>query len=107
MEHIAALLLIVGCSNDLAECRELPAPAPIFETAGECMEALPRGIESFAGRYPRVIARCIDVDPALEEDYAELTWDVTKDGVLVASLETAAMVASNSAGTQTVKHSKQ
>ncbi|QPC85721.1 hypothetical protein GA830_02470 [Mesorhizobium sp. NBSH29] len=102
MEHIAALLLIIGCSNDLGECKELPAPAPIFETAGECMEALPEGIATYAGRHPRVIARCIDVDPAMEEEYAELTWDVTKEGVLIANLETPVLVASNAESTQPV-----
>ena len=30
MEHIAALLLIVGCSGDLKECSELPAPTSDF-----------------------------------------------------------------------------
>ena len=37
MEHIAALLLIVGCSGnvgagDTRECQELPAPTPVKET---------------------------------------------------------------------------
>ena len=33
MEHIAALLLIIGCSEDLSQCCELPAPVPVYETS--------------------------------------------------------------------------
>jgi hypothetical protein len=72
MEHIAALLLIVGCSADLADCRELPAPVPIFETAEECDAELPRAVAGYEGTRPHVVARCVAVDPAMEEADAEL-----------------------------------
>jgi hypothetical protein len=101
MEHIAALLLIVGCSGDLAECRELPAPVPIFETAEECDAELPRAFAGYEKAYPHVVARCVAVDPAMEEADAELIWDVRPDGRLVASIESASViVATNSPRTQ-------
>lgn len=87
MEHIAALLLIVGCSPDLGECRELPAPVPLFETYEECDAALPAAFDARKADSPRVFARCVFVDPALEEEDAELVWDVTPAGMLVASVE--------------------
>jgi len=97
MEHIAALLLIVGCSGDLADCRELPAPVPIFETAEECNAELPRAFAGYRNSYPHVAASCVAVDPAMEEADAELVWDVRPDGRLVASIESAGvMVATNS-----------
>jgi hypothetical protein len=97
MEHIAALLLIVGCSADLAECRELPAPVPIFETAEECDAAMPRAFAGYEGTHAHVVARCVPVDPAMEEADAELVWEVGEDGSLVARVEpTAVMVATNS-----------
>lgn len=97
MEHIAALLLIIGCSADLADCRELPAPVPIFETAEECDAELPRAFAGYEGTRPHVVARCVAVDPAMEEADAELVWDVRPDGSLVASIELAGvMVATNS-----------
>lgn len=101
MEHIAALLLVVGCSADLAECRELPASVPIFETAGECDAELPRALAAHAGARPHVVARCLAVDPAVEEADAELVWDVRPDGSLVAHIGIAdVMVATNSPRTE-------
>lgn len=97
MEHVAALLLIVGCSADLGDCRELPAPVPIFETAGECDAELPRVLSALDGAFPHVVARCVAVDPAMEEADAELAWDVRPDGSLVAGIAPAnVMVATNS-----------
>lgn len=87
MEHIAALLLIIGCSGDFAECRELPAPIPLYETTQECEGDLPVAMALVDGQAERVLARCVFVDPALEEEDAELVWDVKPDGTLHASIE--------------------
>jgi hypothetical protein len=88
MEHIAALLLIIGCSDDLTQCRELPAPVPLFETTEECDVELPIGLRSVKGQRPRIFAECVFVDPALEEEDAELVWEVTPNGKLEASITT-------------------
>ena len=85
MEHIAALLLVVACSD--LECRELPAPVPIFETLEECESELQPTIGLFTTQHPQVFAKCVEVDPALEEEDAELVWDVSPDGTLHASLQ--------------------
>lgn len=87
MEHIAALLLIIGCSEDLAECRELPAPVPIYEVVEDCENYLAASRATFDASAPRVFAECISVDPALEEEDAELVWDVLPGGKLVASVQ--------------------
>ena len=97
MEHIAAVLLIIGCSNDLSQCRELPAPVTIFETADECMSQRPFTLDAMKGTSERVMGTCIAVDPALEEEEGELVWSVNPDGSLDAAFETPQMVvASNS-----------
>jgi hypothetical protein len=98
MEHIAALLLIVGCSNDLGQCTELPAPTPIFETVEECTAMLPSSLATLSKERPRVFAECVYVDPAMEEQDAVLTWDVLPGGKLVASIDAGGdvMVAANS-----------
>jgi hypothetical protein len=86
MEHIAALLLIVACSDDLQQCREVPAPTPIYETVEECETVLPQTLHSYAGKHPQLFAQCVFVDPAMEEEDAELTWDIDDDGMLHASV---------------------
>lgn len=87
MEHIAALLLIVGCSGEMDQCRELPAPAPIFETQEECEAEKRFASRELAAEADRVLATCVFVDPALVYDDAVLEWDITSDGRLTASLE--------------------
>jgi len=87
MEHIAALLLIVGCSGDLKECSELPAPTSIFETYEECQAELEPALAAFNGQRDKVLGQCIYVDPAMEEEDAQLVWDVKPDGTLVGSVE--------------------
>ncbi|MGB3390338.1 MAG: hypothetical protein WBA88_20420 [Pseudaminobacter sp.] len=95
MEHIAALLLIIGCSGDLKECKELPAPVPIYETTEECEDVLDETARQFAGMKPRVFTQCVYVDPAMEEEDAVLTWDIRPDGTLEASIGPELVVASN------------
>lgn len=105
MEHIAALLLIIGCSGDLQECRELPAPVPLYETSEECDAALPAVIRDFAGRQAKILAQCVYVDPAMEEEDAVLVWDIRPDGTLEASVEAGElMVASNRSQDSSVVH---
>ena len=82
MEHIAALLLIVGCSQDMKQCEELPSPVTVYETAAECDTELPAALHQMDGSKPRVMGTCVYVDPAMEEENAELVWDLTPDGAL-------------------------
>jgi hypothetical protein len=89
MEHIAALLLIVGCSGDLKTCTELPAPASIFETYEDCQGELQPALTAAQGARDKVFAQCVYVDPAMEEQDAELVWDVTTTEGLTASIEAA------------------
>lgn len=97
MEHIAALLLIIGCSNDLAQCKELPAPVPVYETVEECQGDLPIAIRIVTGTAQKIMAQCVEVDPALEEEDAELVWDINPDGTLSASVEVPQVVVASEA----------
>ena len=91
MEHIVALLLIVGCSQDMKQCEELPSPVTVYETSAECDTELSSALGRLQDVRPRVMGTCVFVDPALEEEDAELVWDVTPDGALRASVETVSM----------------
>lgn len=87
MEHIAAILLLVGCSDDMLVCRELPAPVPVYETVAECESGLDSSMTSFSDAFPQIVGQCINVDPALEESNAELVWSIAADGTFLASFE--------------------
>lgn len=87
MEHVAALLLIVGCSGDLDRCVELPAPTPIYETYEECQSDLGQSVAALRPESEKVFGTCVYVDPALEEADAQLYWDVKPDGTLEATIE--------------------
>ncbi|AID32868.1 hypothetical protein ACVILI_000236 [Mesorhizobium sp. USDA 4775] len=98
MEHIAALLLVIGCSNSMTDCRELQVPVSIFETADECTAERPFAMGDVQGQAQHIVARCLAVDPALEDDYDQVVWKVLPDGSLDASLAISSLVmASNAA----------
>ncbi|UVK40168.1 hypothetical protein LHFGNBLO_001602 [Mesorhizobium sp. AR10] len=101
MEHIAALLLVIGCSNNMTECRELPVPVSVFETVAECTAERPFALSDLQGQAPHIVAECLAVDPALEDDYDQVVWNVSPDGTLAASLEVSNLVvASNDTRTE-------
>ena len=92
MEHIAALLFVVGCSNSMTDCRELQVPVSVFETEQACTAERPFALGDLQGRAPHIVGKCLTVDPALEDDYDQIVWNVKPDGTLIASLEVSGMV---------------
>lgn len=82
MEHIAAIMLLVGCSHADMTCNELPAPQVAFETMEECNGTLANAIGQVASVGTVVRAKCAAVDPAWFEEDIEISWDVTEDGRL-------------------------
>ena len=96
MEHIAALLLVIGCSSSMTECRELSVPVSVFETAEQCTAERPFALADVQGQAQHVVAKCLAVDPDLEDDYDQIVWNVRPDGSLDAALQISnVMVASN------------
>lgn len=87
MEHIAAFLLIVGCSSDLAVCHELPAPLPVYEVIEDCQAEIDAATSVHKDAAARVFSQCFEVDPQLTEADAEIVWDVTEANGLTASVE--------------------
>ena len=92
MEHIAALLLIIACSDDLAQCGEMSVPTSVYETVEECEADLQPSISLFTTKHPQVFGQCVEVDPAIEEEDAELVWDIKPDGTLFALIEVPEMM---------------
>lgn len=85
MEHIAAILLLLGCSDDGRVCTELPAPQIGYETVQACEQDTPRALSGAGSSHPLVLSKCIAVDPLAEGDM-EIVWDINERGELLASV---------------------
>ncbi|MDY8110385.1 hypothetical protein U0C82_14680 [Fulvimarina sp. 2208YS6-2-32] len=82
MEHVAALMLLVGCSADVTSCREVPVPAPAYESIQDCRRDLGLQIKLADTRMPKLYGACEAVDEGALEQSASLEWSVTRDGKL-------------------------
>jgi len=87
MEHIAAFMLLIGCSGDLQVCKEYPAPAVAYETVEQCEAELTPAISSLSGSQAKSYGKCVEIDPAMVYEDAEIVWDVTQDGGIEVALE--------------------
>lgn len=83
MEHIAAIMLLVGCSHGSLACEELQAPQVAFESMEECVGALPAALGGVGAEKHIVRGRCAAIDPAWVEDDVEITWRMGRDGLKV------------------------
>lgn len=97
MEHIAALLFVVGCSNAMTDCRELTVPVSVFETEEACAAERPFALGDLQGQAAHIVGECLAVDPALEDDYDQIAWAVRPDGTLNASLQVSGVVVASNA----------
>ena len=87
MEHIAAFMLLIACSEDLQVCKEYPAPAIAYETVEQCQAELRPAIRTISTSETKSFGKCVEIDPALLYEDAEIVWDVTQDGGLEIKLE--------------------
>ncbi|RDL52808.1 hypothetical protein BLJAPNOD_03972 [Ensifer sp. M14] len=77
MEHIAAIMVLVGCMQGDAACREVPTPVVGFETVEECHELLSPSIEEVGKAFKSAYGKCAEVDPALFVEDATIEWRIT------------------------------
>ncbi|MEI2297912.1 hypothetical protein [Ensifer sp. MJa1] len=87
MEHIAAIMVLVGCMQTTDACREVPAPTVAFETVEECRELLSPAIDATSKVFKRAYGTCAEVDPALFVEDATVEWRVTPAGRLKVRLQ--------------------
>lgn len=87
MEHIAAIMVLVGCMQATDACREVPAPTVAYETVDECRELLSPAIDATAKVFKRAYGACAEVDPALFDEDATIEWRVTPAGRLQVKLQ--------------------
>jgi hypothetical protein len=87
MEHIAAFMILIACSNDLGSCTEQPAPSVAFETVQQCEAELSPSLRMASPKRAKTFGACVEVDPALFYEDAEIVWDVTPADGLTVTLE--------------------
>ncbi len=87
MEHIAAFMLLIACSDDLQACNEYPAPAIGYETVEQCQAELVPAIQRIPAGQAKSFGKCVEIDPALFYEDAEIVWDVTQQGEIEVTLE--------------------
>ena len=86
MEHIAAFMLLIACSDDLQACQEYPAPAVAYETVEQCRADLAPALRTIPASQPKSFGSCVEIDPALIYEDVEIVWDVTRESGLEVSL---------------------
>lgn len=87
MEHIAAFMILIACGDDYKTCSEHPAPAIAYETVRQCEAELSPYIRMMAAEQEHALGKCIEIDPALFYEDAEIVWDVTAKGKLEVVVE--------------------
>jgi hypothetical protein len=82
MEHIAAIMVLIGCGHGEIDCRELPAPQPAYETLVACERQMEAALREASDSRPIVYGQCAEVDPALFGQDAVISWDFAENGEL-------------------------
>lgn len=82
MDQIVAIMLLVGCSGDGANCTEIPVPTPSYASIEECRAELPLQIRFTSTYDDRVVGACAGVDAALLERSATIEWALSRAGDL-------------------------
>ncbi|HDZ75544.1 hypothetical protein VSX64_14715 [Aurantimonas sp. C2-6-R+9] len=87
MEHVAAFMLLVGCSGDASVCREIPVPVPAYESVEECRRDLALEMRLSGSTESRVLGACKAVDADVFEQSASIDWAVSRTGELLITFD--------------------
>src|SRR5690606_25263989 len=80
MEHIAAIMLLVACSDDLGACREVSVDVAHFATVEDCEKQLEPSLVRVIQSAPQAFGQCVSMDPADENRDVQLGWEIGRDG---------------------------
>lgn len=83
MDHLVAVMLLVGCSADGTACAEVPLPTPIYSSIEECRSDLAMQLRFASSSDDRLLGSCAAVDEALLEQSATVEWAVSRGGDLL------------------------
>lgn len=77
MGTAAIILMVVGCSGGLEDCREIAVPAPHYVSGRQCEQDMHDVIDGNAARFDHVFGACSYLDPDLLQFDVEIVWDVS------------------------------
>lgn len=85
MEQIAAILLLLGCSDDGRVCTELHPRQANFDTEASCEAAVPDALRMAGEENPLALAKCVPFEP-LADGQVDIVWHLNDRGELFASV---------------------
>lgn len=91
MQSLAAIMLVVSCTQVPEKCAEIPVPVPAYETLADCQDDLRPMMNQADVRKGQIIGACATFDSALLESDAVVLWDVSAKGSLSIELEADSM----------------
>jgi hypothetical protein len=83
MEHIAAIMILIGCGHGDVDCKEVPSPTVGYEAMEMCEREMEDVLRSASNQYPITYGKCAEVDPAMFEQDAVVAWDFGSNGDLM------------------------
>ena len=86
MEHLAAVMLLLACPEDVSQCAVQPAPTVAYETMQECENTLAGRLLQPARGDDALIGTCLPVDPAEFAEDADIDWTVNSDRTITAQV---------------------
>ncbi len=84
METAIAIMLLVGCTDDMQTCKELPGSQTQFAAVDECESSIEDMMwaEAGDGRYPQILGQCVS-QKQVGGEVKKVSWDVLPSGGLV------------------------
>jgi hypothetical protein len=82
MEHVAALMLLVGCNADASICKEIPVPVAAYEDFAQCDSDLSLQLRLAISDENHVYGTCTTVTEDVFEQSATLDWTISSNGKL-------------------------
>jgi hypothetical protein len=83
----AILLMVVGCTGGLDDCREISVPASHYASTQDCEHDMNLVVEGASSRFDHIYGACAHFDEELLQTDVEIVWDVTALNGLEVSLE--------------------
>jgi hypothetical protein len=82
MEHVAALMLLVGCNADASICKEIPVPVAAYEDVAQCDSDLSLQLRLASSDDAKVYGTCAGITEDVFEQSATLDWTISANGKL-------------------------